>query len=700
MNSKSVKKIKIKPRTDRKVAKSKRRVPAPVFKAKKVVTKVTYSDVCPIPALQRDIQGGINSVAFNYIGDHIVSLVNEVTGRVPRTGESFSAGRVVLYLWRCFAAYQIKAGTFVGDISNHPEYLNFAIPGYVATLFENSSVFRDERYGSQIRLQDSNYDTNMHAYITNEGSTRCPVWNSEASLNEPVFSNGTPVGYSDLTLANSREISDLIAKAFKHVTFIKDIQPFASRLNDLIGSGNTSFKPLSIVQIKLSLAIYSKPIFPCTYINGATLNWTGSTAIKGLQWLLQDYLYVPGRTINKMVSSIGINPYRYNATATAISAVSFSALVATVIKETGAISALSDGLTCWRSYVNNYIYLFTSYFARHSWISRSALNSAYPAAYVNEAMRSLQLPPVFAMLGSQPVRHGDTLVVPYFDYAADNSALISHWQSSTTVNKNDSYKFPTGTVAYGDINTPMTYFANMPAFPIAVKYNFVPLNVLDLVTSYAATNAWNTVEPAYSRVDAGGKACDCLTSVEFSKDTFLASQVVGNSFSINWLSNRVLLSDCAVDLMACVCSKGASLYGATDVDTLAAHFEPVYTNTGEPTSLVVVSGIRNDQFDNMYAAMQNKDVGKAVMSFFKSKMAQSFHQEEILVKADNFVDMVKKVASQDLALPPAPEDWITRITGSNLGQAVIASAAAVATYGPKVYQALRQMTDISVRAAA
>lgn len=699
MDKKSVKKVKIKRRIQRD-PKLRRKPPTPVFKAKKVVTKVTYSDVCPIPAIQRDIQGGVNSNAFNYIADHVVALVNEVTGRVPRTGESFSAGRIVLYLWRCFAAYQIKAGTFVGDISNHPEYLNFAVPGYVATLFENSSVFRDERYGSQIRLQDSNYDTNMHAYITNEGSARCPVWNSEASYNEPVFSNGVPVGYSDLSLINSREISDLIAKAFKHVTFIKDIQPYASRLNDLLGSSNTSFKPLSLPQLKLTLAVYGKPIFPCTYINAASINWTGSSVIKGLMWLLQDYLYVPGRTINKMVSSIGINPYRYNATTIAISAASFSALVATVIKETGAISPLTDGLSCWRSYVNNYIYLFTSFFSRHSWISRNALSTANPAAYINEAMRSMQLPPVFAMLGSQPVRHGDTLVIPYFDYAADNAALISNWQSTTTVAKNASFKFPTGTVVYGDINTPMTYFANMAPFPIAVKYNFVPLNVLDLVTSYAATNAWNTVEPAYSRVDAGGKSCDCLTSIEFSKDLFQASQVAGNSFSINWLNNKMLISDCAVDLMACACTKGASLYGDTDSETLAAHFEPVYTNTGEPTALVITSGIRNDQFDNMYAAMQNKDVGKAVMSFFKSKMAQSFHQEEILVKADNFVDMVKKVASQDLALPPAPEDWISRIAGSNLGQAVIASAAAVATYGPKVYQALRQMTDITVRAAA
>ena len=61
-----------------------------------------------------------------------------------------------------------------------------------------------------------------------------------------------------------------------------------------------------------------------------------------------------------MISEVGINPYRYNATSNFVSCASLSALVATVIKETGAISPLLDGLACWRIYVNNFIYLITA----------------------------------------------------------------------------------------------------------------------------------------------------------------------------------------------------------------------------------------------------------------------------------------------------------------------------------------------------
>jgi len=700
MSTKSVKKIKIQkrnPAAPKKISYPKKK---PEFKAKKVVTKVEYADICTIPAIQRDIAGTISTAAFPYIADHCVSKINEVTGRVPKTTESFSYGRLVHYLWRCHAAYQLRAGTFVGDVANHQEYLNFAIPGYVACLFENSCVFTDDRTGARIRLQDNNYDANMHALIVNEGSVRNQVWDGTAALNEPVFTNGVPVGYADLTLANSRELSDLISKSFKHIVFVRDVRDHSSRLNDLIGLNNSAVKPLSLPQVKLTLATYSAPIYPCEFVVSSATNWLGNLTVKALQYICEDYLYVPGRTINKMISSLGFNPYRFNARSIEINAAAFSALVATVVKETGAISPLSDGLTCWRAYVNNYIYMFCSYFSRFSWLSRSALSTATPPTYINDSMKAMFIPPVAAMIGTKPAIHGDTIVVPYFSYELNTSALMSQWQSSTNVNASNSVQFGLGSAVYGAINTPMTYFANVSPYPAAIKYNFAPLNVLDSLTSYAATNAWNTVEPAYARVDVGAKICDCLTQLTFSTDTFLASQVVGNSFAINWMENKILLSDCFVDQMGCVCAKGTSLFTLGNTDTLAAHAELVYTNTGEPTTLVVQSGIRDGTFDNMFAAMQNKDLGKAIMSFFKSKMAQSFHQESIVVSSANFVDMVKRVASQDLALPPAPEDWISRIANSNIGQAVLTSAAAVATYGPKAYQALRQLTDITVRAAA
>lgn len=312
MSSKSVKKIKIKKRQDPPSKKRKIVVkPSLDFKAKKKITKLDYADICSVPALQRDIAGTIVTTAFSYIADHLVSKINEVTGRIPKTTESFSYGRLVHYLWRCHAAYQLKCGTFVGDVSNHQEYLNFAIPGYVATLFENSCVFTDDRIGAKLRLQDNNYDTNMHALIVNEGSARNQVWDGQAALNEPIFTSGAPVGYSDLSLANSRELSDLIAKAFRHVVFIREIQDHAARLNDLIGTDNTSFKPLSHPQVRINLATYAAPIYPCQYITAAAISWTGNREIKAMQWCLEDYRYVPGRTINKMFSSININPYRF-----------------------------------------------------------------------------------------------------------------------------------------------------------------------------------------------------------------------------------------------------------------------------------------------------------------------------------------------------------------------------------------------------
>lgn len=670
------------------------------FKAKKKITKLEYADICSVPALQRDIAGSIATAAFSYISDHLVSKINEVTGRIPKTTESFSYGRLVHYLWRCHAAYQLKCGTFVGDVSNHQEYLNFAIPGYVATLFENSCVFTDDRIGAKLRLQDNNYDANMHALIVNEGSTRNQVWDGQAALNEPIFSNGVAVGYADLSLANSRELSDLITKGFKHVVFVRDIQDHAARLNDLVGLDNTSFKPLSHPQVRINLANFSAPIYPCQYITTTAISWVGNREVKAMQWCLQDYQYVPGRTINKMFSTLGINPYRFSVREVEISASNFSVLVATVIKETGAISPLTDGLSCWRAYVNNYIYLFCAWFARCSWLSRSALSSATPPTYINDPMKSMFLPPLFALLGTQPVFHGDCLVMPAFGYNLNTSALLSQWQSSTNVTSNASTRFGLGSAVSGAINTPMTYFANVTPYPAGIKYNFAPLNVLDNLTSYASTNAWNAVEPAYSRVDPGSSFCDCITNSTFSLDTFQASQVVGNSFTIEWMEVKSILSDCFVDTMSCVCSKGASLFTVGNTETIAAHAERVYTNTGETTSLVIQSGIRDNTFDNMFAAMQSKDLGKAALSFFKSKMAQSFHQEKILVSSANFVDMVKRVASQDLALPPASEDWLTKITNSTLGQAILTSAAAVATYGPRAYQALRQLTDISVRAVA
>lgn len=699
MSSKSVKKIELKRRQPRskKVVKINKK---PEFKVKKKITKVSYADVCAVPALKRDIAGTVNVGAFNYLADHCTSKINETTGRIPKTGESFSFGRLVHYFYRCHAAYQLRAGVFVGDVANHQEFLNFAVPGYVATLFENSCVFRDERIGAILRLQDNNYDTAMHALIVNEGSTRCQVWDTNAALNEPIFSNGVAIGYSDLTLANARELSDLITKAFKHVTFVKDIKKKAVRLNDLLGQSNTSFKPQSPFQLRLSLASYFATIYPATNNASTPMNWVGNTEVKGMQYFLEDYQYVKGRTINKMASSFGVNPYRFGVTLVEVSAVNFSALVATVIKETGTIAPNTNGLAAWRFYVNNYIYMFCSYFARCSWISRTAFSGASPPTYINEPMKSMFLPPLFAMLGTKPICHGDSLVVPTFVYNLSTSALLSQWQSSSTVTASTSAAFGLGTAVFGAIASQLTLFNSLSPYPAGIKYNFVPLNVLDYVTSYASTNAFNSVEVAYSRVDVGSSFCDCLTNSTFSTDTFQADQGVGDNFTINWMEVRALVSDCFVDDMACACSKGASLFLASNVNTLAMHAELVYTNTGETTSLVIQSGIRDSNFDNMFAAMQNKDIGKAALGYFKSKLSQSFHQESILVASDNFADMVRRVATQDLALPPAPPDWMSRLAGTNIAHAVLASAGAVATYGPKVYQALRQLTDISVKAMA
>jgi len=407
--------------------------------------------------------------------------------------------------------------------------------------------------------------------------------------------------------------------------------------------------------------------------------------------LLEDVPYRAGFTINGMLRSIGVDPFRFTVSFHELNYAKFFDVVFTLIKRNGNIAIGTSGTVAWNIACNTAALLMTGYSAKCHWLTRTKAGTGVLPAYVTPPMRSIKLIPALVSNGLLPTLVHSAYIVPIWNFVADKQFCC--WPQ-----RSESFVASSG-VAFGNLPitgtvSPTYSYAGIVPLTTGNNYNQFPLRTFDQLSSYVGSLT-NLYQAQTAVLPSPTPLCPCVCSCNLSNDNFEVSVTAGAEFNYIWVSTVAINSAAPMGFYACSCAHGG---GFLDGAGWSRFHKDLNNQNGEQALPLIEAGFRDANYESFAAANQRKGPAESLMSYYRSRIMEGVETVGKVVKPEDLKKVV--VAMQETGFMPVEVDpnIFNNLSGEyNLPWLTAAIATAVGRYGPSVWRALQRNREVRVR---
>lgn len=637
--------------------------------AKPGVSRVDHMEGvrCGMRPFQGEVNANLDTFAIQVYAEAIIGQVNDVTGYVPKTGDPFCYGNLLMYLYQCILAYQSGTGCLVGPADNVLQFRKYSVPGWFAVLLTHTAPWTDKRSGAIFTLETSTFTyATVQALGPTEGGVNTPVITAlNASLNnEPTFGPGAVVTLAATPSSVWSEISDLLHSSLPCVPVSSIALTAPSHQGIVRAVGSNAYyslkhlpppiAPLSLFKVVQAIGPFSTYAPIVRYPNASP-----STLPAYIYWLYCHYgrkfVYSPeseskGKgTKLSAIMSLGVpNLDRFSIVLHRVNYSKFFLELVTWARRANIFTAYSASDLSFLNTLQAYWWGMT--YSRAPFICRYG-NASVFAKYASKNLKGAMCIPALGFQHYKPTRSDDCVYLPVFD---DSTTTLTWMQSGSNLVASWGYTIGSVPLTTSAVVPAGLTLAGLPA-PAAANFNVVALTL----TEELERNLTQTATFVNQCIPIPSHGAQCPCDVDYTVGDNI--DVVGACTIYYYVAKAI---SCARPIDGLACSKEICA-GLMTTPEIQLWYTVIRNGNQNMVSTAIDAGYLQNNMSIFGSASSRSDPVKAIRNLYESNLKSELTEKVMDLTGSTLLRMAKDYLSEGGEPVPVPDSFL-----SNLDQGI------------------------------